>query len=286
MITGNLKQTTQVNTVSKKFVGFTKVEVKAINPSRSELNDLLGIDSDEDKPIEYLSEDREGNSRVRLSFWLFSEDLNKYFNYSINLINKVRKSKDEIKTQFINCVCNTAWSDTSDNLPSWFTTFTDKQKEKLGDKKFREALQGEEELGILIRAWLNRLDWNDVDTNALVDTSLFFKEDFKTLREQINGNYDTPFVILLGVRTDSEDSSKQYQTIWKNFLPEGFNDYIKKMNFKSDYVRKMYSKFVDDVEGEYGFTSSYELCSAKEYDPDEDASKKIDESITPSNNRY
>lgn len=285
MIKGNQK--VQTGGVSKKYVGFTKVEVKAVNPTRSQLNELLGIeDTDDDKPLDYIGEDRDGNKRVRLSFWMYSEALDKYFNYSINITDKIRKSKDEQKTQFINSVCITAWSDVEANLPVWFTKFTDRQKNELGDKEFRPALSGEEELGTLLRAWLGRLDWNDPDTNAMIDSKEFLNENFKSLQEQIGGNYDMPFMVLLGVRTDDEDSTKQYQTVWKNFLPAGFEGYIKSMNFKSDYARKTWARFTEDVEGEYGFTSSYELCEAKEYDPNEDPSQHVQETPTPSNSKY
>lgn len=269
MIKGNQK--TQSTTVSKKYVGLTKVEVKAVNPTRSQLNALLNIeDTDEDKPIEYLGEDRDGNRRVRLSFWLYSENLDKYFNYSFIIIDRVRKSKDEVKTQYINSVGITAWSDSDDNLPVWFTKFTDKQKNEIGDKEFRPALSGEEQLGTFLRSWLGRLDWNDPDTNAMIENKEFFNENFKGLQDQIGGNYDTPFMVLLGVRTDEEDSTKQYQTVWEHFLPAGFETYLKNMNFKSDYARKTWARFVENVESEYGFKSSYELCEAKEYDPNED----------------
>lgn len=284
MIKGNQKA--QTTTVSKKYVGLTKVEVKAVNPTRNQLNQLLGIeDTGEDKPIEYLGEDRDGNKRVRLSFWMYSESLDKYFNYSFNIIDRVRKSKDEIKTQYINSVCITAWSDTEDNLPTWFTKFTDRQKQDIGDKVFRPALSGEEQLGNLLRTWLGRLDWNDPDTNAMIESGEFFKENFKGLQEQVDGNYDTPFMILLGVRTDEEDSTKQYQTVYEHFLPAGFEAYIKSMNFKSDYARKQWARFTENVEGEYGFKSAYELCEAKEYDPNEDP-VTAPEPPTATNSKY
>ena len=155
MVKGN-----QANTVSKqaKYIGFTKVQLKAVNPTRSELNKLLGKeDSDDDKEIVYLSQDNDGNDRVRLSFWLYDESLDNYFIHSFNLTDKVRLSKDGVKTQYVNNTCITAWSDVDENLPDWFTSFLDRSKQELGPKEYRKALLGEEELVILLRSWLGRM---------------------------------------------------------------------------------------------------------------------------------
>lgn len=283
MVKGNAK--TQ-NSEIAKYVGFTSVEVKAINPSRSELNTLLGKEGDEnDKDIEYLGEDKEGNKRLRLSFWLYSKDTDKYFVHSFNITDKVRKSKDEIKTQYINSVCMTAWADSEDNLPNWFTHFLDKSKNEIGKKDFRPALSGEEELGTLLRSWLGRLSWNDVESNVTIDTKSLFTEDYKEIRSLIDGEFDTAFVILLGVRTDESDTEKQYQQVYgKSFLPNGFMNYISKNKFPTDYTKKVWSRFVEEVEGEYGFTSHYELVPLKPYDKEEDPA--IAGGATPTNAKY
>ena len=214
------------------FVGFTSVRVVAINPSREELNKLLQKpDSEDDKPIEYLSQDQEGNDRLRLSFWLFDEQRGKYFVHSFNLTNKERTNKDKDKVQIVNSTCSTTWvpfiEGTTDAdksfIPTWFKAFTDKEKNEIGTKKWRKALTGEEELANLMRAWLGRLNWNDVDTEVQVDTSKLFKEKYQELRGLIDGDYDTPFVVLLGVRTDENDSTKKYQQVYGNsFLPNSF----------------------------------------------------------------
>ena len=43
-------------------------------------------------------------------------------------------------------------------------------------------------------------------------------------------------------------------------------NYISKNKFPTDYTKKVWSRFAEEVEGEYGFTSHYELVPLKPYD--------------------
>lgn len=281
MIKGKEKAKTSENS---KMVGFTTVEVKAVNPTRSELNALVGREpTDEDKEITYLGEDNEGNARIRLTFWLQNKDTGKFFVQSFNLTDKNRVSNDKAKAQMINSVGITAWAPfkiedgqttdevDTDVLPNWFTQFLDKEKEDVGDKEYRQALLGEEELGTLLRSWLGRMSWNEPSASVLIDTKALFSEDYSELRGLIGGDYDTPFTILLGVKTDKDDSEKQYQQVYsKAYLPEGFMKYITKGKFPTDYSKKVWKKFEEDAEGEYGFKSYFELVPLKEYNSQED----------------
>lgn len=261
------------------YVGFTAVKVIAVNPNLEELNELLGREAapDQKEPI-YLGNDQEGHERLRLAFWLEDIKSGKLFVHSFNLTNKERKNKDGDKVQLVNSTCSTTWApfikkgdvvtDKVDEsvIQDWFSNFTTKEKEVIGPKKWRKALAGEEELATLLRSWLGRLDFMDVDTEVLVDTKKLFKENYKELRELISLNeegefseegIDTPFVALLYVRTDEDDSTKKYQQVWsKSFLPNSFMKYINNGNkFPTDYAKKIWKKFEDEVTGDYGVNS-------------------------------
>jgi len=288
------KQRTATEFVKKLYVGFTSVKVVAVNPSREELNKLIGKeDTPEDKPIEYSGTDQEGNDRMRILFCLKDDESKELFFYSFNLTNKERKNKDGDKCQVVNSTCITSWApylkkgdaitDKVDEsvLQDWFLNFTSKEKENLGPKKWRKALAGEEELVTLLRAWLGRLNFMDPETEVLVDTKKLFKQNFKELRELISldeeGKFttdglDSPFVILLGVRKDEDDPTKKYQQVWgKGFLPNSFMKYINNgMKFPSDYTKKVWKKFSEDVTGDYGFDGYTELVPLAEYDPAKD----------------
>lgn len=297
------KQREQKEFVKELFVGFTAVKVVTVNPNLVELNKLLGREAapDQKEPV-YTGTDDEGNNRLRLAFWLKDIKSGKLFVHSFNLTNKERKNKDGDKCQLVNSTCSTSWAplikkldkkgvvvlndegkavctDKVDEtvIQDWFLNFTTKEKEVLGPKKWRKALAGEEELATLLRSWLGRLDFMDIETEVFVDTKKLFKEDYKELRELISLNnegefdaegIDTPFVILLGVRTDEDDPTKKYQQVWsKAFLPNSFMKYINNgLKFPTDYAKKVWKKFSDEATGEYGFDAQTELAAITEYD--------------------
>lgn len=260
------------------FTGLGKVSLVAACPTRSQLNKLLNKeDSDDDKEIEYAGEDKEGNRKVRLVFWLYCEAIATHVPYSINLIDKVRLNKAGDKVQVINSTLGTSWVPLVDEEPDysalqdWFTEFQDKEKNVLGKKEYRAALVGEEELGSLMRIWLGRLNWNSPEANGLLDTNQLFNEDFSELQTLIDSDFDTDFVATYGVRTDEEDSTKQYQQIYKNFLPEGFMKNIEK-GFKgaSSYITKTWQKYEADITGEYGFNAYFTLDPIGPYNREDD----------------
>jgi hypothetical protein len=288
-VKGNVRENTSSGT---KYVGFVQVEVRAVNPTRAELNKLFGKeDADDDKEIEYTSVDQDGNDKVRLNFWLQDTDTQKFFIYGFNLINKPRKNKDGSKVQVINNTLGTTWvplieadESTAENrvytdvadfsvLPNWFTHFIDRKTDDiLGDKTVREALVGEEELATILKSWLGELNFSSPDADVSIDTKALFNDNFKELQELVDGEFSKPFVAVVGVRTDENDSTKQYQQVYgKMFLPTGFIDHFKK-DFKgsSDFIKKAYDKFEKEIQGDYGFTSFYKLEPLTEYDANED----------------
>jgi hypothetical protein len=269
------------------FTGFTVVRVAAINPTKEDLDKMLGRGADnEGKEPVYLSKDDDGNDKSRMAVWMYDEKNDKYFVYSFTLTNKERRNKDNTKVQLINSTCTTYWCPLKTDeqgqvtsepdealLPDWFTHFTDKDtKEPKGQKSWRKAVSGEEELGTLIRAWLGRLSFYDADTEILIDTKLLFKGNVKELTSQIDGEFDTPFCILLGVRTDEAEPSKKYQAVYgKSFLPQGFIKYINNgMTFPTDASKKMWDRFEKEVNGEYGFKAFKKLEAFGVYNAAED----------------
>lgn len=290
MVKGNEREEGVV--ISQKNVGFALVKLKAINPTREQVNEMLG--KEDDKEISYLSKDQDGNDRVRLSFWLYCSEADKYFIHSFNLTNKVRKSRDGIKTQYVNSSCSTAWGETEADLPVWFTHHVDKNGNKVEKKKYRPALLGEEELTTLVKSWLGKLKWKDVETSVFLDTDKLLNEDYSELRQEINGKWDKQFIILTGVRTDENDIEKKYQQVYgKSFLPSDFDEYIKNgMKFPAtkngQYASRVWDKFEKDVMGQYGFSAYFELDSIKPYDASKDPASSISAKadVTPTNAKF
>src|SRR6478736_7995225 len=132
--------------VKELYVGFTSVRVAAINPTRAQLNKMLGKveEGDEKDEFKYLDLDKDGNTRIRLAFWLYDEENDKYLVQSIILTDEVRKSKDGKKVQIINSTCGTSWvpfkedehgalTDEADGslIQDWFLQFTHKDTKEV-----------------------------------------------------------------------------------------------------------------------------------------------------------
>jgi hypothetical protein len=293
--------------VKELYVGLTSVKVAAINPTRAQLNTMLGKDEDgkeEKEEFKYLDTDKDGKTRLRLAFWLHDEENDKYFVQSITLTDEDRKSKDGKKVQIINSTTGTSWvplregkngelTDEADSklIQDWFLQFTNKEKEVIGEKKWRIAKRGEEELGILLRAWIS-MDWYDPETEVMLDMKKLFQENLKELREMVGSDeYAKPFVILTGVKTSEEDSTKKYQQVFnKAYLPSSMMKYVKAGNkFPTDYTRNAWKKFTDEAKDQYGFTCFHKLVPLTKYVESEDpvsgnsGKPKVQE---PANNEY
>ncbi len=288
------------NSSSSKVIGFLKVDaVGALSPTKSELNKLFSKeDSEEDKDIVYLGPDKEGNDRVRLVFWLRSDKFNKYIPYSFNITNKVRTNKAGDKVQYVSSTCDTAWCPIDENgvadeslLVDWFKNFQDKERNNTKPKLYRPALLGEEELATFLKGALGRVTFTKDSTEITWDPQRLLNGDFGEIREMIESSYAAPFVVLAGVRTDPDDDTKEYQSIWgKGFLPGNFMKFIENdFDFKgNEFDQRRWDKFLKGVEDtDYGFSSFYELVPAKTYDPaDNIAAGKDDADEAPTNSRY
>lgn len=285
----------------KKYVGLGVMTLAAISPTRKELNAMFeNEDSDDDEEIKYLDTDKDGNDRVRLDFWLYSNEIKKYFIYKIWLSDKVAISKDGTKTQFVNTACESIYWPDEDSLPENFKNFMSKDKSEVyGAKIVRKSLKGEGELLNFMRAWLGRLNFFKPTCVVTVDTKKLLKGDFSELRAGINGDFDAPFIPLAGVETDTTDPTKQYQKIFGGaFLPGTFIDFVKNPTKlkNSEYAQGIWDKFEEKVrgkDGKYGFEAYYELAPLTVYDPDKDIAQsettrkeKAAKEVTTTNSKY
>jgi len=119
-ITGNKRENTGNGDFGKK-IGLFEASVVAINPTVEQFKDVLGMELKEDsKATDYLSE-RDGNTVLRIDFWLNEVKNNEKFKVSFFLENKERENKDGTKQQYINEVGVCSWADDEDNLPEWFS---------------------------------------------------------------------------------------------------------------------------------------------------------------------
>lgn len=270
----NLTKKEKVEFSNTPFVGFMECAVKAINPNREELIKMLNVGEDKQddfKEREYLSEDEEGKTKLSIDFWLEEVLTKRLFNYRVTLVDKKQLNKDETKKQYVSCTGDSSWVDDESNLQSWFTHFTDKEKNEIGDKVYREAYVGEASLYTFMKAWLSGVDFRSTDANILLDWNKIMRGNLKELTDLITSEYVGTVVAMAEVRIkEDENGIKHYQGVYnKNVLPGYTMKFIRNNvtqsspNWKSNYL---VNRFVEEIQGEYGSKNVYILDTLKPYD--------------------
>lgn len=251
-----------------KKIGLFEAKVIAVNPSMEEYSEILGIELKEgSKAVEYLGTSTEGNTTLRVDFWL--EEVKTKEKYKVNffLEDKKKNNKDGTKTQFINSIGTTSWAESEHSLPDWFV-----------GRDYRTAYVGEEELYNFLRTWLGNLNYRDAETVLEIDWKMLMKGNVKDIRSQIDGEYCTNVVALATVKTVEKDGEiKEYQGVYnKAFLPSyalkqfRLVDYSKpelqnSLRLKKSKELKAHERFVVNITGEYGCRDFYSLKELREY---------------------
>ena len=285
MISGNKREVKDF----QKFCGIFEGEVICINPSVEEFKEILNMELKEDsKAADYLGESKDGNTYLRLNFWLKNVKNGEIFQAPVSffLEDKQRENKDETKFQYINAIGSTTWVDDENNLPDWFK-----------GRDYRIANVGEEELYNFLRTWLGKLDYRDAETVLSIDWKKLMKGNVKDIKDQIGGEFCVNVGVLAEIVTREKDGEiREYQSINnKAFLPayaiKNFRlvdysdkDVIAKIAAKKPKDLKPHEKFVLNVVGEYGSKNFYVLKDLMEYTSDMNitASDKVIEASDPS----
>lgn len=255
-----------------KKVGLFEANVIAINPTMEEYKDILNMELKEDsKAVEYLGKSQDGNTTLRVDFWLEEVKNKDKFKVTFFLENKERTNKDETKKQYINNVGTCSWADDANNLPTWFA-----------GREYRVAFTGEEDLYNFVKTWLGNLDYRDAETTLQLDWKTLMKGNLKDLKSQIGGEYCTTVVALATIKTVvKDDDTKEYQSVYNKGFLASYNlkqfrlvDYnnpsiLNTVRSKKSKDLKPHERFVLNVTGEYGCKDFYVFKDLKEYNADD-----------------
>ena len=271
-IGGKKRESSGNNQDYAKKVGLFEANVIAVNPSIEDYKEVLGIElKDESKAVEYLGTSQDGNTTLRVDFWL--EDVKKKEKLKVTffLENKEKVNKDGNKKQYINSVGTCSWADDANNLPTWFSA-----------KDYRVAFVGEEELYNFLRTWLGKLDYRDVETVIEISWKSLMKGNVKEISSQINSDLTTSLVALATVKTVEKDGEiKEYQGVYnKAFLPSYYLKQFRLINYNKVDVQsslrnkkskdlKPYERFVVNVTGEYGCKDFYTFSDICNYNSED-----------------
>jgi len=263
-----------------KKIGLFEARVIAVNPTTEEYADVLGRQLKEDsKSTEYLGTSKDGNSRLRIDFWLEEVKTREKFKLTFFIENKEKENKDLTKKQYINNIGRCTWADSPNNLPTWF-----KEREN------RVAFVGEEDLYNFLRSWLSNIDFSSKKSTLQLEFNKLIKGNVKELKDEINGEWATNIVALATVSSkETADGTKEYQAIYnKAFLPpysiKAFRliDYnkaeaISALRQKSQKELKPHERFVLNVVGEYGCKDFFTFKELKDYNSEDNlvASDKV-----------
>jgi len=269
---GGKKRETSQFTETQKKVGLFEGKVIAINPSIEEYKEILGMElKEESKATEYLGESKDGDTTLRVDFWLEEVKNQDKFKVTFFLENKEKENKDQTKKQYINNVGTCSWADDPNNLPKWFS-----------ERDYRVAYVGEEDFYSFIKTWLGELDYRDAETTLQLDWKKLIKGNLKDLKSQVNGEYCTNVVALATIKTViKEDDTKEYQGVYNRaFLPAYTIKQFRLVDFSSPNIisglkgkkskdLKPHERFVLNVTGEYGCKDFYILKDLKDYNPND-----------------
>jgi hypothetical protein len=264
---GGKKRENTTTDYSKK-VGLFEATVIAVNPTIEEYKEKLEIELKEDsKAADYLGESKDGNTYIRLDFWLEEVKTKEKFKVGFFLEDKERENKDGTKKQYINSIGNCTWAADPNDLPEWFAK-----------REYRVANVGEEELYEFMRVWLGDLDYRDAETVLQLEWKKLMKGNVKDIKEQIKGEWSVNIVALATVMTrEKEGEVKEYQNIYnKGFLPAYALKQFRLIDYNSPKVLqtlegkkskdlKAHEQFVLKVTGEYGCKDYYIFKDLEEY---------------------
>jgi hypothetical protein len=261
-----------------KQVGLFEAKIIAINPTIEQYKDILGMELKEDsKAAEYLSE-RDGNTVLRVDFWLEDVKTGNKFKTNFFLENKERENKDATKQQYINNVGSCSWATDTDDLPEWFAA-----------REYRQAYVGEEDFYSFIKTWLGELDYRNEETTLQIDWKKLMKGNVKDLKDQIDGEWACTIGALATVITkEKEGEVKEYQGIYNRaFLPAYTLKNFKLVDYSNSKVitglaakkskeLKPHERFVLSVVGEYGCKDYYTFKDITEYNADDNIASSDD----------
>jgi hypothetical protein len=253
-------------------IGLFEGRVIAINPSIEDFKEVLGFELKEDsKKTEYLGENDEGNTTLRIDVWLEAVKGGEKFTVPFFLENKERENKDMTKKQYINSVGACSWADDPNNLPDWFK-----------EREYRIANVGEEDLYNFLRTWLGNLDYRSAETVLEIEWKKLMKGNVKDLREQIDGEWSTTIGALATVIVKEKDGEiKEYQGVYnraflptyalKNFRLVDYSDdtIVQKLKAKKPRDLKAHEKFVLAVKDAYGCKDLFTFKELMDYNPDD-----------------
>lgn len=238
-------------------VGLAQCKVLAFNPSKEELEKILGKDLEKDP--EYDVDDDvvdmdDGSTKVfkkqRLNVWLEEVKTGMKFVMRQTLIDKIQESKSG-KVRFVDNKGNLSYYvDSEENLVAF-----------MKENPHWVLRVGEHDLYRFLRAWQSNMNRKEVEDFSFSWADLV-RGKTKELNSWIGSEYEGNVLVLLCVKVDikvneaGEKEIKEYQDVYnRNFLP---GDMLRYFTARGEVKSKMIKEFIKEVtDPEYGVKNFY-----------------------------
>ena len=227
--------------VFKLYKGIGAFNILAVNPNKSELEKITGRTIDEEP--EYVGKDDEGNTTVRVTFYVRTNAEAKVNNgidlltsISFNLTNVKRVGQTSGKIQVIDRYGRTAWATSDDVANKRIPQYSKGPANISAD--YRPAVVGEEFLINFLIKWLNIPGpanykdgkWIEKDnleeSEVTLNLQKIFSGDVSELKDVVKVASEYIVKAAVGIRTT--DDGKQYQAVFtRDFAKNAVTDYSK-----------------------------------------------------------
>lgn len=228
--------------VISRYTGVGSVNVIAINPKKAQLEEIFGIELEEE-PVYIDTQDQDGKQveYARLDIVLqtvpeLNNGIEAKSRMALFVRNQYRFNRDKTKIQVIDKYGRTAWVTNEELKTHAIPVYSNGNSANL-DADYRPCYVGEEDLTNFFKAFLNipspmvykNKKWVPADNleacQARFDNMAnVFKGDFSELVNAWKFQQNNKVKVLFGVRTTNE--GKQYQTFYtKMFLRNSSSNY-------------------------------------------------------------
>ena len=226
LVVGKAQESTETQEGFKRYIGVGSTFIKAVNPNKKQLDDLMGFESA--NAPEYIRDGEEGKEAL-ITFVVETDpaqcngiDIKNRFTITLRQVPAYNREKT--KVQVIDEYGNHNWVSIED-AKAGKKLLSAEGKELKIDTKYRMACVGECDLVDLLKAylcvpdafeykngsWVKRANAAD-GLFALEHIKEYFAGDFSEIRDAIALQPNNKVKLLYGIRTDTE-KGKQYQAI-------------------------------------------------------------------------
>ena len=256
----------------KRYVGVASTYVKGVQPTKKELDDFFGFESQAEP--EYIK-DTDNGKEVHITFLLQTDpDTNNGIELKARAMFTLRQAiaynRDQTKVQVIDQYGNYTWANVEEAKAGKALVSPNGNPQKI-DTKYRMACVGECDLVAFLKKYLCVPDaFNYVNgtwvkkENAqecvfgLENIKDYFKGDFKELKDALALQPNNKVRLLYGVRTT--DEGKQYQAVCTR------GELVLPNNANANALLRLEKDLVNAKQAGAYANTDYQVCELKEWD--------------------